>query len=259
MTDWLPTFAKIGGVSLDGGVDGKNVWRALSEDRDSPRWNVLAHYDQDTPYASLIDGHFKYISGTTLNGIYDTWLSSNDTDEFDESFKKNYPLEILSSNAGKSLRRFLLPANKVTALENEILKLREDATITCKGKDPYRADQPATEKCNPLNAPCLFDLWHDPCETTNLAGAKPHLLAHLKAKADHYAQTALPTRNRPSDPRANPAQFNGTWTWWYDELGIEDNEQHAGSYGPRSQPSAPVAIVLFLVSIFSWTLRSSIP
>lgn len=45
----------------------------------------------------------------------------------------------------------------------------------------------------------------------------------MKEKANHYANIAMVHRNEPNDPKSNPANFNGSWTWWYDELGIEDD------------------------------------
>lgn len=43
-------------------------------------------------------------------------------------------------------------------------ELRKDATIDCP-KSSDKTDEP----CNPLEAPCLFNVVTDPCERVNLA------------------------------------------------------------------------------------------
>lgn len=80
------------------------------------------------------------------------------------------------------------------------------------------------EECNPLRAPCLFDIVADPCERRNLAAKRSGVVTLMEDAVDRFRRTALPPRNRPSDRRSNPAYFNNTWTWWYDELGLNDSE-----------------------------------
>lgn len=203
------------------------MWTALSEDKESPRRNVLGHYDQIIPYATYIDSQYKYIQGTTLGGKYDYWLGTNDTNEENENFNKNYAEEIITSNVGRSLQRYSIQGEMMS---NEVLKLRKDATIVCKGEIPDIDLQSASERCDPLEGDCLFDLSKDPCETTNLIQQLPLIASHMKQKINHYGNLAVPIRNQPSDFRANPNNFNGTWTWWYDELGIDENDKSSGSF-----------------------------
>lgn len=236
ISDWLPTFAKIAGVPLQSKVDGKNVWAALSHDLPSPRRKVLCHYDQDVPYKAFISGDYKYVSGSTYDGLYDSWISSyNDTEE-NLSFKENYAQEIRNSDAGRVLSKFILveslqTTNKVDASPSisdaEINELRRKCKITCKGHVPSPSTN-STSNCNPIKSPCLFNIVNDPCETTNIASQYPMLLKQLEQQVAYYGSIAKTPRNKPGDPNCNPAHFNGTWTWWYDELGISNKTGSTG-------------------------------
>lgn len=225
VSDWLPTFAKIAGVSLDGKVDGKNVWSALSLDLSSPRKDVLCHYDQTVPYTSYISGKYKYVSGSPYNGQYDYWIHFDNETEENEHFKQNYASEILASDVARALSKFIqtpMKSNKYISKQaishDEIIDIRRKARITCKGKTPPTTDDPSVV-CNAIIAPCLFDLKNDPCETTNLAAAMPSLLSQLEKEVNYYGRIAKEPRNKPGDSKSNPAYHNGTWTWWIDEIG----------------------------------------
>lgn len=221
VSDWLPTFAKIAGVALDGKVDGKNVWTALSRGLPSPRKDVLCHYDQAVPYKSYVSGNFKYVSGSPYNGKYDYWIRFDNETEENEYFKQNYASEILASDVGRALAKFVESPvksdykHKVRITHDEVNEIRSKARITCKGKTPPSND-PSTV-CDAVVAPCLFDLMNDPCETTNLAATMPGLLAQLEREVNYYGRIAKKPRNKPGDPNSNPGFYNGTWTWWYDE------------------------------------------
>lgn len=223
VSDWLPTFAKIAGVSLDGKVDGKNVWAALSRDLPSPRKDVLCHYDQAVPYKSYVSGNYKYVSGSPYNGKYDYWIHFDNETEENEYFKQNYASEIIASDVGRALAKFVESPgkSKYEAKEaishDEINEIRSKARITCKGKTPPPADKPSII-CDAVVAPCLFDLMNDPCETTNLAPAMPRLLSQLEREVNYYGRIAKEPRNKAGDSNSNPAFYNGTWTWWCDEI-----------------------------------------
>lgn len=230
MSDWLPTFAKIAGVTLQGHVDGKNVWSSLSHDLPSPRREVLNHFDEIEPYAALVVGDYKIVSGTTYNGTYDDWLSASDISEENEQLREDYATYVLSSTAGKILQKYeqssadkrIPELSPELSTHTKIRSLRRAAKVTCNGYQRPINEQNETNPCRPLQAPCLFNVMRDPCETTNLANEMPQIVSKLNARMDYLGSFAVPTRNRPSDPRADPAQFNGTWTWWFDELGIKE-------------------------------------
>ena len=48
-------------------------------------------------------------------------------------------------------------------------------------------------------------------------------LIELQNHLQKHIRETVPIRNKPGDPRSNPAQFNNTWTWWYDELEISNS------------------------------------
>lgn len=234
VSDWLPTFAKIAGVSLDGKVDGKNVWAALSRDLPSPRKDVLCHYDQAVPYKSYVSGNYKYVSGSPYNGKYDYWIRFDNETEENEYFKQNYASEIIASDVGRALAKFVESPVKtnykprLAISHDEINEIRSKARITCKGKTPPSNDSSAV--CDAVAAPCLFDLLNDPCETTNLAPTMPRLVSQLEREVNYYGRIAKEPRNKAGDPNSNPAFYNGTWTWWYDEI---KNDGRSGRFFKR--------------------------
>lgn len=252
VSDWLPTFAKIAGVSLDGKIDGKNVWSALSRDLPSPRKDLLCHYDQIEPYKAYISGNYKYVSGSSYSGKYDYWIQFNNETEENEYFKKNYASELIASDVGRALAKFVESSAKSTHKKtmpisnDEINEFRRRARITCNGKLPPSSDNPSAV-CNAIVAPCLFDLRNDPCETTNLASAMPKLLSRLEREVYYYGRIAKQPRNKPGDPNSNPAFYNGTWTWWYDEIG---NNGRSGRLFTREYVAAYTLCSLLLLFQF---------
>lgn len=175
--------------------------------------------------------------------IYDFWIR-NTTDETEENeyFKQNYASEILASDVGRALAKFVEPSAMSSYNKNKqrtrgrisidkINKLRHQARISCKGKSPATIDNPSAI-CEPNFSPCVFDLKNDPCETTNLASSMPEMLSKLERKIGYYGRIAKNPRNKPADQRSNPGNFNGTWTWWYDVLHIDDSER-SGNYSTR--------------------------
>lgn len=229
ISDWLPTFTKMAGVTVDGPIDGKNVFSALSYNLPSPRNQLLCHHDAAVPYMAYIQNNFKLVSGTTYNGTYDDWLYEPiDPSEENAMFGDHYSEFILKSNVGKALLKFAgsnkckgqryVGARTDSITADEINEIRRKATITCNGYTP--PTNTSVTVCNPIEEPCLFDIENDPCETTNLAKEFPEIVRKLQAKLNYYGSIAKPIRNKPGDPRSDPANFGGIWTWWYDELNI---------------------------------------
>lgn len=230
ISDWLPTFAKLAGINVDGKIDGKNVWGALSYNLESPRREILAHHDSSAPYMAYISENFKLVSGSTYKGKYDQWLSKEiDSSEGNATFEHAYSQAILSSEVGQALLKFSSTKKNQThnyvgttsdmISDDEINEIRAKAKVSCNGFTPP-TDNSSAKSCNPLVAACLFDIHNDPCETTNLASQFPDIVKKLQLKLDYYGRIAKPVRNKPGDPRSNPADFDGCWTWWYDELNI---------------------------------------
>lgn len=70
ISDWLPTLIHAAGgnsTEIAGGIDGLNIWQALSEDKESPRKQILHNIDDIFGTAAITHGDWKLIKG--INGI----------------------------------------------------------------------------------------------------------------------------------------------------------------------------------------------
>ena len=72
--DWLPTlYAAAGGNTKElPSMDGLDMWKALSEDLDSPRKLMLHNIDDSRKIASVRVGDWKFSRGTTNGGTSST-------------------------------------------------------------------------------------------------------------------------------------------------------------------------------------------
>lgn len=230
ISDWLPTFVGIAGGNITEPIDGHDVWGSLNYDTASPRTEILINLDDETPYSSLISGDWKLIVGTTSAGKYDTWLGAINRTERHPMFAK-YGSSILQSPVGKALWPFSVSEdNQVEDLLSPIgiERLRQNGRITC---NDVPLSTSTLSQCNPLRKPCLFNITEDPCERRNLAAAHPDIMLDLSRRVQEFRDKSVAPRNRPADLRSNPATFNNTWTWWYDELGIIDESQATTTAG----------------------------
>lgn len=236
ITDWLPTFANLAGVTVEStSVDGKDIWPALSYTLNSPRENVLCHLDYVYGIKSYIRGDYKYVNGTTDDGIYDRWMDNIDENETHQSFAK-YGESILNSTVGQALARYSLSELNPLAIDRR----RQGSVITC---NDVLMPIESQFQCRPLESPCLFNIIDDPCERKNIALLRPVMLRSMEMEINKYERTAKAVRNKPSDERANPANFDNTWTWWFDELGIPDHKENSASC------SSLVSSVFVIVSL----------
>ncbi|KAJ8946527.1 hypothetical protein NQ318_004663 [Aromia moschata] len=208
-------------------IDGMDMWEAISDGSPSPRTELLYNIDDIYNYAAIRKGDWKYTFGSTNGGKADKWFENPG----DNSLYK-YDLEsILSSKVASALAgvityeqinekneniRHHREANFTVNLIDEriIEKLRNDATIKC--QEVNLQELPDDSKCDLLVSPCLFNIIADPCEKINLASQKPEKVAELQEAIEEYKKTALPPRNVPRDPNADPARYNNTWMNWQD-------------------------------------------
>ncbi|XP_031636044.1 arylsulfatase I-like isoform X2 [Contarinia nasturtii] len=257
ISDWLPTFAKIAGFNIEGPIDGKNIWNSLSYDLPSPRRDVLLHHDPEVPYMAYISENLKLVSGSTYDGMYDKWLSEPiDQSEENSTFGEKYSEAILSSNVGQVLQKYstsnrnkfynYVETDSHTISADEINEIRFKAKVTCNGNIPPNNNN-SVAACNPIISPCLFNISDDPCETTNIAAQFPDIVKKLESKLDYYCEIAKPIRNKPGDPRSNPANFGGIWTWWYDELNITTQTWRMGEHS--LQTHIPFHICVAIVAM----------
>lgn len=206
--DWLPTLASAAEVPLPDNlkIDGINLWQALSEAQDPQPRRLLHAYDNIFGYSSYMRGNLKYVNGSTFEGKYDTWLGLIDQEETDP-LAEFYEDTIMKSEVFKQL-------GDKNVNKQVIKKLREHSTHKC----PFNEEdfQQDIYKCEPLKAPCYYDIEKDPCERYNLAKLYPLQLQFLEQEVAEYNPGVAPSaRVAFADPRANPERFDGNWQWWY--------------------------------------------
>lgn len=202
-------------------IDGKDIWDTLSDNRHNPRKDALLHldyadglqgYNNDFGYQSYISGNYKYVNGSTYNGTYDRWMDYVDKTEQHPSFKR-YGQSIIKSTVGRILAQY--SKLKASAIEES----RQKAVITC-NNIPIPTEK--KYQCFPVESPCLFNIVEDPCERRNIASEQPLILRILANEVIKMRLRSPTVRNKIGEARSNPGNFNNTWTWWYDELGLPD-------------------------------------
>ncbi|ETN66473.1 arylsulfatase B [Anopheles darlingi] len=239
VSDWLPTLARAAGIRniplQDSAIDGQDQWTALQSgavDLKPVRSIVMNNAEDSCHFSSYVKHGWKYVNGTCSDGEYDGWLGDMvqpDQDELQLSDADYYKQLTIPGSIGAALN----------LSREQAEKLRAEATLKCAPHSPD--DIP----CNPLIAPCLFNLHEDPCERVNQAAKHPVLLATLKAEVLYYRLRSAKPRNQPPDSRSDPARFNYTWTWWQEEL---EARQTAADIALASLV-AEVVLVLFAVGL----------
>jgi arylsulfatase A-like enzyme len=202
ISDWLPTLysAAGGDVSQLTGIDGLDMWDAISQDLPSPRTRLLVNIDDHSGYSALRFGRYKYVNGSALFGNLDTWTENPSSEDESPGYDTG---AVLSSMTAKALSSC---TNLTTRKEME--DLRHQATLRCNGPD-FRP-------CTPLIQPCVFDVESDPCERQNLYENMSETLSLLEAEMVTYRRTQVKPNNRRSEKFADPKYWNNTWTYWKD-------------------------------------------
>jgi arylsulfatase B len=205
-SDILPTLASAAEIKIDK-VDGFNQWDALVNGSKSPRNEVVMTLDNVDGHTGIISGNWKIVNGTTLGGIFDGYLG--EIQKF-EMGTDSYSNIVLSSRVGKALMDpKALRSDKINLTPVKISNLRRQSKISCND-----LDNPIIS-CNPLEAPCLFNIIADPCERKNLADIFPSTLSRLRQRMIDLARNAAPSqRTAVTDPRCDPSLHQGTWSWW---------------------------------------------
>ncbi|XP_026467504.1 arylsulfatase I-like [Ctenocephalides felis] len=194
ISDWMPTLLSAikANISIKY-LDGMDVWRALSEDTQSPRSQILLNIDDIYGNAGVTDGKYKLLKGNTYNGVWDKWFGPSGRN-------KTYDVDlVLSSKAGKALGKI-----GYAPTPDKIRELRDEADVKCPVPE-------SATVCDLKHAPCLFDLELDPCEYNNLADSEPELLNKMLKLLNSYNLTAVPPTNLPDDRRADPRFWDHTW------------------------------------------------
>lgn len=145
--------------------------------------------------------------------------------------------------------------------EIAVTSLRHQAEVHCNQKKGLSLSNTSSETaCRPREAPCLFNIRDDPCETINLAHARPLVLQSLEESLERYKKTMMKPLNLPGDPMSNPTYWNDTWVNWKD-----DSAAPGESMTVLPSPANPVttsfmtAISLIIaLSIFAVAVKLSV-
>jgi hypothetical protein len=109
--------------------------------------------------------------------------------------------------------------------ETAIMALRHQSEVHCNRKSSVSSASNTSFEaaCRPREAPCLFNICDDPCETTNLAYSRPLVLQSLEESLEQFRKTMVKPLNVPGDPMSNPAYWNDTWMNWKDDTVTPDD------------------------------------
>ncbi|XP_029177441.1 arylsulfatase B-like isoform X2 [Nylanderia fulva] len=211
ITDWLPTlYSAAGGNPNDlKQLDGIDQWSVLQSARDgkSIRKSILLNIDEKENSAAALIGHYKLVKDNSEYQKYYNYSGNNPL------YPKYNATNVLSSSAASaiaSISTFVLNANK-------IMQLRKEATVVCKN---------FTNFSNCKNRTCLFNIYEDPCETTDLFMKYPEDAERLNMFIDHYKSVLMNQTNAPVDPAGFPRNFNDTWMPWLPDDYQSISEMH---------------------------------
>ncbi|KAL1116092.1 hypothetical protein AAG570_005587 [Ranatra chinensis] len=196
ISDWLPTLYTAAGGEIEnlGAIDGLNQWDYLNGSPCQPRREILHNIDSIFGYSAIRIGKYKYVNGSSLLGFLDTWSGEPD------GTRTFYNTSLVLDSQVNTLIGDLT--------EDDILTSRKKATVKC--------PDTSTVVCRPLREPCLFDLEADPCERRNLYQKRRQFSKEFEKRIAEFRGVASPPLNKPEEPEADPARFNGTWTNWRD-------------------------------------------
>lgn len=144
----------------------------------SPFRNEIMTVDDVTGYGSLILNEFKFVNGSSSDGLADGWLGSNNNSDIQG---EKYIEGVLNSKVGKTLHLKLRTVY--------IQKNREKANVKCLG---------VHNECDLVNAPCLFDILNDPCEENNLADSLQSQMELMTREFNERLKRVVPARSKKS-------------------------------------------------------------
>ncbi|XP_055385575.1 arylsulfatase B-like [Condylostylus longicornis] len=222
--DWLPTLLDAANIPIPNEyqIDGRNLWKSISNGESIDERSILHNIDEILGYSSYMRGIYKYINGTTNEGVYDSWLSDVEYEKDPRSY--NYSKTIINTQTWKILQNF----NKNNIDTNKIEKIRSQLSIKCNLRK--KISNNSTFECEPLKAPCLFNIKSDPCEMYNLAKLPKYqgILESMKNDVEEWKNKLIPSvRQDYFDPISDPALHNGEWRWWKDQ---SDGNSIPGTY-----------------------------
>uniref|UniRef100_A0AAY4C5D2 Sulfatase N-terminal domain-containing protein n=1 Tax=Denticeps clupeoides TaxID=299321 RepID=A0AAY4C5D2_9TELE len=198
ISDWYPTLLSLAGAPLGDSrlLDGHDVWESISQGLPCPRTEILFNIDPVSRRTSEPDRRALNQSGF---GIWDTSV---------RAAIRAGDWKLLTGNVGDGdwFPPQTLPGGPQ---QWQTMEKRQDQ----RGKSVW-----------------LFNITADPYERADQSEARPEVVKLLLARIAEYNQTAVPPRNPPDDPVADPQLHGGVWSPW---LGLREAE------GQKSSRAAP--------------------
>ena len=195
-----------------GAIDGFNIWDTISNDGQSPRYEILHGLDTlREKKAALRIGDYKMIVHQNRS-FYSDWYSRPESlHELDQIPKPN---------------------------------LLRDAAVDCTVKHPHPLLYTKAPICMPEKKPCLFNIKWDPCEYHNLADFMPNTLKVMIDRLKFYYHKSAPAVYPQADESASPDQHGGVWSPWRDKPDIDETMNdyvYPNSYydSPKAPPTSP--------------------
>ena len=219
--DWLPTLLSAAGYnmsSLPDNIDGMDFWRTLStKESHSPRTEMLHNIDRKQ--IALRVQEWKLIGGPES---YDGWYKPGQktVDENGNLVQEASEDEVIMMEKSRLKRA---PEHLYKSSIDDILQrmgrsyVPHPVVVNC-GEKPANA----STNCKPNTKPCLFNIVKDPCEYNNVADLYPDIVAGLMQRLAAYNATAVPPRNKPSDPQGYPIHHGGIWKPWINKTEEEN-------------------------------------
>ncbi|XP_060791274.1 arylsulfatase I [Neoarius graeffei] len=197
ITDWFPTLVRLAGgnISQNEKLDGYDIWSVISENKASPRFEILHNIDplHRRGLGSLQKG----------KGLWDTAV---------QAAIRVGDWKLLTGDPGHS---DWIPPQLLTSFPTGWWNL-ERGNVDKEKKSIW-----------------LFNITADPCERNDLAENRPEVVKKLLQRLAFYNSTATAVRYPPDDPRADPQNNGGAWRPWVKDE--EDEENWEGIYYKRGK------------------------
>ncbi|XP_020289254.1 arylsulfatase B-like [Pseudomyrmex gracilis] len=208
ITDWLPTlYSAAGGNPNDlkqFDLDGIDQWAMIARAKRSKRKSILVNIDEKANSEAAIVKNYKLV---------------RDTSDYHKHYGKRAYREYNFTRISTSPAATAIASISKYALDpTEVRRLRNEATITC---------DDLADVSNCANRTCLFDVYKDPCENTDLSASYPTIVKKLSAYIDSYKSILMKQTNAPVDPAGFPYNFNGTWMPWLPDTTVSVDRQDA--------------------------------
>ncbi|KAG5681948.1 hypothetical protein PVAND_011349 [Polypedilum vanderplanki] len=226
ITDILPTMAAAANISITNNIDGINQFETISNSKITERKDILYNIESVFGFSAIMSNGFKLVNGSE-NMKYSGWFGSSG--DYAATSLEEYFQNIINSITYKNLPMIDIDIVK---------KMREESKTVCDNSI-------STTKCNPIQAPCLFDIINDPCEKDNLAEIYPDKVKMLIEKLNIEIQLMVPTIRVKSDPLCDPKLHNWTWTWWR-----QDDDQSANVNKEDDDFSSRTTLIFVICFIF---------